>query len=108
MNTLKTGVVDLTDKRQIYDVYNGLIGLYKDKETEIKNEVEKGGVKKTTIEHGDYGYFPYDGNKIIRFFARTNMGKVEAFCTKHFDKCGMRADVNKNPDQYFICGNLFN
>ncbi len=88
------------------DIYNNLITLFQNKKEKIEQAIERGGTQKEKIMHGDYGYFPYNGNKIVRLFGRTRKDRIEAFCTKHFDKCRMRADVNKNPKQYFICGNL--
>jgi len=103
METSQARIVDLKNK---YETYDGLVSLFKSSIDKINGEVKRGGEAKSNIEHGDYGYFLLGDTKIVRFFARTSGNKVEAFCTTHFDKCHMGADVNKNPKQYFICGNL--
>jgi hypothetical protein len=104
MKTLQEGTVNLSNA---CDIYSGLVDLFKAKEPQIKIKVEKGGYPQKEIKHGDYGYFLHEGNKITRFFARTKNNRIEAFCTKHIDKCRQGADVNKNPGRYLICGSLF-
>lgn len=102
---LKNGRVSLTN---VCHIYEGIKGIFDLKHRQINKDIKTGGKQKKEIKHGDYGYFLHEGEKLPRLFLNTNHGKLEAFCMKAgHHKCNYGVDVNENPKNYFICGNIF-
>ena len=86
--------------------YSAFKSFIEDKLDIINQKILQGGEHRKEIIHGDFGYFQHENNRQLRLFLKTTKDRIEAFRTCH--NCNTQgADVNINPGQYFICGNIF-